>query len=48
MERWGFYLSGIQYGICEKEGEHIYHQPLNVETGEYGERRVLKKEEEWY
>lgn len=48
MERWGFYLSGIQYGICEKEGEHIYHRPLNVETGEYGEKKELTKEEEWY
>ncbi len=48
MERWGFYLSGIQYGICEKEGEHIYHQPLHVETGEYGEKRELTKDEEWY
>lgn len=48
MERWGFYLSGICYGICEKEGEHISHRPLNVETGEYGETRELTKEEEWY
>ena len=48
MERWGFYLSGIQYGICEKEGGHIYHRPLNVETGEYGEKKELTKEEEWY
>lgn len=48
MERWGFYLSGIQYGICEKEGEHIYHRPLNVETGEYGEKKELTKEEVWY
>ena len=48
MERWGFYLSGIQYGICEKEGEHIYHRPLNVKTGEYGEKKELTKEEEWY
>lgn len=48
MERWGFYLSGIRYGICEKEGEHIFHQPLLVETGEFGEKRELTKEEEWY
>ena len=48
MERWGFYLSGIRYGICEKEGQHIYHKPLNVETGEYGEKRELTKEDEWY
>lgn len=48
MERWGFYLSGIQYGICEKEGGHIYHRPLNVETGEYDEKKELTKEEEWY
>lgn len=48
MERWGFYLSGIRYGICEKEEEHIFHKPLLVETGEYGERRELTREEEWY
>lgn len=48
MERWGFYLSGIRYGICEKEGQHIFHRPLLAGTGEYGERRELTKEEDWY
>lgn len=48
MERWKFYLSGICYGICEKEGGHIYHQPLLVESGQYGERKELTKEESWY
>lgn len=48
MERWRFYLSGICYGICETEGGRIYHQPLVVETGEYGERKELTAEEGWY
>lgn len=48
MERWKFYMSGICYGICEKEGGHIYHQPLLVETGQYGERKELTKEDAWY
>lgn len=48
MERWKFYMSGICYGICEKEGGHIYHQPLLVEAGQYGERKELTKEDTWY
>lgn len=48
MERWKFYLSGICYGICEKEGEHIYHRPLLIETAQYDERTELTEEENWY
>lgn len=48
MDRWGFYVSGIRYGICEKEEERIFHRPLLVEEGKFGERRELTKEETWY
>jgi len=41
MERWGFYVSGIQFGILEKENGQIFHQPLNVYTGEFCERESL-------
>lgn len=39
MERWGFYLSGVQFGILEKSGGKIYHQPLNVYSGCFEERQ---------
>ncbi len=44
MERWGFYVSGIKFGILEKENGAIYHCPLNVETGLFEERRELNAE----
>lgn len=47
-ERWEFYMSGICYGICEKEGNHIYHKPFLVEKGRYGEKKELTEEENWY
>lgn len=48
MDRWGFYVSGIRYGICEKEEGRIFHKPLLVEEGKFGDRRELVKEETWY
>lgn len=48
MERWGFYVSGIRYGICEKEEGRIFHKPFLVEEGKFDERRELTKEETWY
>ncbi|MDE6830838.1 MAG: esterase, partial [Lachnospiraceae bacterium] len=48
MERWGFYVSGIRYGICEKEEGRIFHEPLQVEKGTFAKRRELTKEEKWY
>ncbi len=44
MERWGFYVSGIQFGILEAEEGAVWHQPLNVYTGEFAERAPLTKE----
>lgn len=41
MERWGFYVSGIQFGIVEKENGQIFHRPLNVYTGTFEERTML-------
>ena len=41
MERWGFYVSGIKFGILETENGQIFHQPLNVYTGEFCERESL-------
>ncbi len=48
MDRWGFYVSGIRYGIFEKEEGRIFHRSLLVEEGEFGERRELTREETWY
>lgn len=48
MERWGYYVSGIRYGICEREDGCIYHRPLLVEEGRLGEKSVLTEEETWY
>ncbi len=48
MERWGFYFSGIRYGIFEKEGGYIFHERLLVEEGKFSKREELTKEETWY
>lgn len=48
MERWEFYLSGIRYGICTKNENGIFHEPLLVEEGRLGESRELTREESWY
>ena len=41
MERWGFYLSGIKFGILEMDNNEICHQMLDVMTNEYVEIEVL-------
>lgn len=41
MERWGYYVSGIKFGILEKENGRIFHQPMNLYTGEFSERECL-------
>lgn len=41
MERWGFYLSGIKFGILEKEDGKVYHQILDAASGEYATREEL-------
>ena len=48
MERWGYYVSGIRYGICEREEGNIYHRPLLPEEGRFGERRALTEAETCY
>lgn len=48
MERWGFYLSGILYGVCEVEGDQVFHRPLDVSTGTLGEKQELTKENTLY
>lgn len=44
MERWGFYLSGIRFGVLETDGTKIMHWPLNVHTGEPEESAELTME----
>ena len=44
MGKWKFYVSGICYGVLDKEDGHIFHQPLNVHTGEFEERLELTGE----
>ncbi len=48
MERWGFYVSGIRYGILDREGDKVYHQPLDVTTGVFGARTELGAEDRRY
>lgn len=48
MERWGFYLSGIKFGILEKDGEKVFHRKLNVSSGEYEAKRELTAEDTEY
>ena len=44
MGKWRFYVSGICYGVLDKEDVRIFHQPLNVHTGEFEERLELTGE----
>ena len=48
MERWGFYLSGIKFGILEMDNNEICHQMLDVMTNEYVEKEVLKADDSRY
>ena len=48
MERWGFYVSGIKFGILEKESDQIWHQPLDLGTGVFEERRTLGEDYSLY
>ena len=48
MEQWKFYVSGICYGILDKESGCVYHRPLDVYAGEFQERRELTEEENRY
>ena len=41
MERWGFYLSGIKFGILELDASGITHQILDVMTNTYEEKEAL-------
>ena len=41
MERWGFYVSGIKFGILENDNGTIWHMPLNMENGEFDSRTEL-------
>lgn len=40
-EQWGFYLSGIKFGILETGNGQIFHRPFQVNSGEFGEREEL-------
>ena len=48
MCKWKFYLSGICFGILRTERETVYHQPLDVFTGEFLPERELGPEEPFY
>lgn len=48
MERWGFYLSGIKFGILELDASGITHQILDVMTNTYEEKEALKEEDKRY
>lgn len=45
MGQWKYYVSGICFGILEKEDSQVFHRPLDVFTGVFQERTVLTKEE---
>ena len=48
METWGFYVSGVRYGTCRKEGERVFHSPLDVTSGEFLPERELAPEDDRY
>ena len=48
METWGFYVSGVRYGTCRKEGERVFHSPLDVTSGEFLPERELDPEDDRY
>ncbi|MBQ6835106.1 MAG: CocE/NonD family hydrolase [Lachnospiraceae bacterium] len=48
MERWGFYLSGIKFGILEIQENVITHQMLNVMTDAYDPSEELRAEDNRY
>ena len=48
METWGFYVSGVRYGTCRKEGERVFHSPLDVISGEFLPERELAPEDDRY
>lgn len=48
MNRWNFYVSGLLYGVLEREGDQVFHQQMNVEMGVLMERQCLEEEDSWY
>jgi len=48
MERWGFYVSGLLYGVLDVEDGQVFHRPVDIHTGELKERMPLEKENTWY
>ena len=44
----GIYVSGVRYGTCRKEGERVFHSPLDVTSGEFLPERELAPEDDRY